>query len=341
MKYLSQLQPGKLKDKICLLRLDFNTEDNWRLEASLPTIKFLAKNCKAVVILSHKGRPNDFENSLSLRPVAKTLSKFLKRTVVFAPHFRFLEIRDLVRASPKGSIFLLENLRFLSGEAEDSSALAEHLAMLGDIYVNDAFAVSHRANASVTAITEFLPSYAGFELEAEIKNLSKVMKSPKKPLAVILGGSKIEDKLSVYENLKKKADIFLIGGALTEPLLKKLKSYQKVLLPSAVKMENGLVQDIDGETVKLFCQAISQAKTILWNGPVGNIDKSKYRSATRTIARCVAENKKAFKIVGGGETVMFLKKLKLDKQINFISTGGGAMLDFLAGKKLPGIEALK
>ena len=349
IKYLRNISPAKLKNKICLLRLDFNTEDNWRLEASLPTIKFLAKNCRAVVILSHKGRPLDnaqgkpagFDRKFSLRANAGVLSKDLKKTVVFTPHFRFQEIGNLVRSSPAGSVFLLENLRFLKEEEENNSVLGEHLASVGDFYVNDAFAVSHRTNASVVALAKLLPSYAGLELEAEIKNLSRVMKNPKEPLVVILGGSKIEDKLGVYENLKKKAAAFLIGGALNEKLIKKLRSHKKLLLPSGFKKERGIVQDIDFETAEKFCLLISKAKTILWNGPMGNIDNSKYRNTTRIVAQCIAKNKKAFKIVGGGETVMFLKKLKLDKKIDFISTGGGALLDFLAGKKLPGIEALK
>lgn len=340
IKYLRNLKPASFKNKICLLRLDFNTEDNWRLQASLPTIQFLLKRCRAVVILSHKGKPNGFDKKLSLRPVVKELKTALKKPVVFLPHFRFREIASLVRSAPPRSLFLLENLRFLEGEADNSKILAEHLAMLGDVYVNDAFAVSHRVNASVVAITESLPSYAGLELEAEIKNLSAVMKKPKKPFVVILGGLKIEDKLRVVKNLKNKAEVFLIGGAFTDTILSKLKS-PKILLPRDFRRDAGVIRDLGPKSLSDFVKAINKAKTIIWNGPIGDIGQKRFQNGTRVIAGAVVKNRQAFKVVGGGETVMFLKKLKLDKKINFISTGGGAMLDFLAGKKLPGIEVFK
>jgi len=339
MRYLKLQEPGNLKNKICLLRLDFNAEDNWRINASLPTIQLLIKNCRAVVILSHKGRPNGFQKSLSLRPFVKILTNLLKKPIIFVPHFHFKIIKDLISASPHGSLFLLENLRFLKEETENNTAFAEHLAMLGDIYVNDAFAVSHRANTSVTAIAKFLPSYAGLELEMEIKNLSQAIKNPKKPLVVILGGLKIEDKLRVVKNLEKKASAFLIGGALNKKLLK-LK-LPKVIWPIDYKMGNGAIKDIGDKSIALFRVEIKKAGTIIWNGPVGDIGRKKFETGTKEIAKAVSQNKRAFKIVGGGETVMFLKKMKLDRKINFTSTGGGAMLEFLAGKKLPGIEALK
>ena len=305
----------------------------------MPTIQFLQKNCRAVVILSHKGRPKGFEMGLSLKSTTKMLSRESKRKVAFLPHFHFDEIKELVQASPHGSIFLLENLRFLEGEAENNEILAECLASLGDFYVNDAFAVSHRANASIVAITRFLKSYAGFEFEAEIKNLSRVMRSPEKPLVVVLGGAKIEDKLQVFENLKDKASAFLIGGALTPEIMKKLRS-PKMILPVDFKKEGDGIRDIGLKSIKLFGEEIKKARTIIWNGPLGNIDDKRFREGTKAIAKSIAENKKAYQVIGGGETVMFLKKLKLDKKIDFISTGGGAMLEFLAGEKLPGIEAL-
>lgn len=341
MRYLSKLKAKDLSGKVCLLRLDFNTEDNWRMEACAPTIKFLAKNCKATVILSHKGRPSGYGKSLSLRPLRRALHKLIGREIVFVPHFRFLEIKDLISASPAGSVFLLENLRFLDGEAENNPVLAEHLASLGDIYVNDAFAVSHRANASVVAITKFLKSYAGLKFEEEMKNLSRAITKPAKPLIAILGGAKIEDKLGVYENLKKPAYKFLIGGALDEKILKNLRAKEKILLPVDFKKSEKVIKDIGVRSVKMFEEELKSAKTIIWNGPVGDIRYEKFSGGTMAVAKSVSKNKKAFKVVGGGETVMFLKKLKLDKKIDFISTGGGAMLEFLAGKKLPGIEALK
>src|SRR3989344_1547302 len=345
--YIKNVKVSELENKICLLRLDFNTEDNWRMRASLPTIHFLSRNCRVTVILSHKGRPfgnaqgnpNSFDKKLSLRLVAANLKKELKKPVIFIPHFRFKEIKKLIRVSPKGSVFLLENLRFLKGESRNSIELAGKLAGLGDIYINDAFAVSHRPNASVAGIAGFLPSYAGLELEAEIKNLSRIMKNPKKPLVIILGGIKIKDKLGVYRNLKNKAETFLIGGALTPKILK-LK-LPKVVWSEDFLKKNGIIKDIGRRRIAKFKSEIKKAGTIVWKGPGGGIYQKQFQKGTEEIARALARNKKAFTAVGGGETVMFLKKLKLDKKMDFISTGGGAMLDFLAGQKLPGIEALK
>jgi 3-phosphoglycerate kinase len=339
VRFLTQLKPVNLKNKICLLRLDLNTEDNWRLLASLPTLKFLTANCRAVIILSHKGRPVGFEKKLSLRKYSVELKKLLGKIVIFIPHFRFEEIKNLVESSPQGSIFLLENLRFLKEEGDNNPVLAEHLASLGNFYVNEAFAVSHRANTSVVAVTEYLPSYAGFGLESEIKNLSKVMQKPAQPLVVVLGGLKIEDKLGIYHNLKKQASAFLIGGALDKNVLK--LQLPKLVIPVDFKYEKGIIRDIGPKSVKLFQKHIKSAKTILWNGPLGNINKKRFEAGTRAIAKAIAANKEAFKVTGGGETVTYLKKLKLDKKFDFVSTGGGAMLEFLAGKKLPGLEALR
>jgi 3-phosphoglycerate kinase len=342
MQYLRSLKAAGLKDKIVLLRLDFNTEDDWRIKAALPTVKFLSKNCKSTVILSHKGRPERFDMSLSLFKKSESLKKLLHKKVNFIDHFNFGKAKKEINAAPKGSIFLFENLRFLKGEAENDLMLAKNLALLGDLYVNDAFAVSHRANASVTAITKFMPSYAGFELETEIKNLSKVMKNPKRPLVIILGGLKIEDKLQVYKNLKNKASAFLIGGALNKKLLK-LK-LPKIIWPVDFLTEDGTlsgeIRDIGPRSIELFKKEIRRGRAIIWNGPLGDITKKHFENGTKEIARAIAANKKAYKVAGGGETIMFLKKLKLDKKINFLSTGGGAMLEFLAGKKLPGIKAL-
>lgn len=338
MRYLKDLARKNLKKKTAILRLDFNTEDNWRMVASVPTVNFLRRKCRAVVILSHWGRPAGFEASLCLKKKAQSLSKLIKKTVVFVPHFRFKEIQKWIDASPAGSVFLLENLRFLKGESENSDQLASQLATLGDFYVNDAFAVSHRTAASVVSLPKLLPRYAGFELEAELKSLGRVMKNPKRPLVVVLGGLKIEDKLDLARNLEKKASAFLIGGALTLSILK--DNIRKAVWPVDFRKENGTIKDIGDKTEKLFSGKIKEAKTIIWNGPVGDIGRKEFRSGTQAIARAIAKNNAAFTVVGGGETVMFLKNLKLDKKIDFISTGGGAMLDFLAGKALPGIRAL-
>lgn len=338
MRYLKDLR-GNFTKKTALLRLDFNTDGDWRIKAAIPTIKFLLKRFKTIIIISHKGRPELFDHQFSLTNESKILEKLLHKKISFIDNFNFEKIRKNVHVAKPKSIFLLENLRFLKGESENDLMLAKKLASLGDIYVNDAFAVSHRANASIAGIAKFIKSFAGLEFESEIRNLSQIMKRPKKPLIVILGGLKIKDKLSVYDNLKSKASVFLIGGALDSNLLK--IKLPKLLMPIDFLKENGAICDIGPKTIELFKNEIKKARTVIWNGPVGDIRKKQYESATREIAKSIAANKKAFKVIGGGETVMFVKKMKLDKKISFISTGGGAMLNFLAGKDLPGIKALK
>ncbi|MBU6141568.1 phosphoglycerate kinase [Patescibacteria group bacterium] len=338
MRLLRSLPLSRLKNKVAILRLDFNTEDNWRMDASLPTVRYLARHCAAVMIVSHKGRPKGFEEKLSLRRIARVLAGKLEQKVNFMPDFDFRAITAQVRTAPKGSIFMLENLRFLPGESKNDPRLAKQLASLGDLYINDAFAVSHRANASVVAITKYLPSYAGFEVEQEVNHLGQAIRHPKKPLVIILGGAKIDDKLRVYDNLKSKASVFLIGGALTDDIIRTL-ARPKIVFPTDFRTINTDIRDIGPKTAKEYCKIIRTAKTILWNGPVGDINHKRFAQGTIALARCVAKNRNS--IVGGGETVMFLKKLKLDNKIGFISTGGGAMLDFIAGMKLPGLEALK
>ncbi len=359
---LNKVRPELLKGTV-LLRLDFNTEDEWRLEAAIPTIKFLLRKADRIVILSHRGRPNGFEKRLSLKKDAVNLQRLLKKEVNFIPYFRFAEIKKFIKAGPRKSIFVLENLRFLKGEEENDRRLAKNLASLGDFYVNDAFAVSHRKNASVVALTQFLPSYAGLELEKEIKFLSHIMGRPKKPLVIILGGAKAHDKLGVLKFFRNKADWFLLGGAAANTLLwvrgadvkkslidtekadkkmlKMVSCYKNLVLPVDYRLSQNQILDIGPKTEKIFVSKIRPARTIIWSGPLGMIEKKKFSQGTLTVAKAIAVNKKAFSVAGGGETVMFLKKHRLDKKFSFISTGGGAMLDFLAGEKLPGIEALR
>lgn len=354
-----------------VLRLDFNTKDTWRMEASLPTVEFLLHHAAKVVIISHRGRPkgvrmqkgvpSGFEKSLSLRADAKSLQSLIKRPVTFIPHFRFDEIRTEIALAPRGSVFMLENLRFVKDEEENSDAFARDLASLGDYYVNDAFAVSHRANASVVAITRHLPRYAGFELEKEITHLGMLARHPKRPLVMIFGGAKAGDKLPVMHYFRKKTDCFILSGALSNtvlrakgigvgksltdehplPIINEIIGYPNLVLPIDYQVRNDKILDIGPKTIKYFGEKIRSARTIIWNGPLGMIEKKPFDKGTLGVAKLVAKNKRAFSVLGGGETIMFLKRHKLDKHIKLISTGGGAMLDFLAGKKLPGIEALK
>ncbi len=346
-----------------LLRLDFNTEDEWRMEALLPTIRFLSRIARAVVIVSHRGRPNGaVVPELSLKSDALQLKKLLRKNVTFIPHFRFSEIKKVIHASSHGAIFLLENIRFLKSEMAMDAKLARDLASLADYYVNDAFAVSHRDETSMTGVPLLLPSYAGFELEKELAVLPRLCANPKKPLVVVLGGGKTKDKLGVIRALEHNTSVFLLGGAAANailylrgvdvgksrrdengsnlPALQRVARMKKVIVPSDWRKSNDAILDIGAKAAAEFVKHIAVARTILWSGPMGLIEKKSFCKGTLAIARAIAANRKAFSVAGGGETVMFLKKNKLDKKFKFISTGGGAMLDFLAGKRLPGIEAL-
>jgi phosphoglycerate kinase len=297
----------------------------------------------------------------SLKKDAGHLSRLLKKKIVFVDHFDFARTKKTVGASPLGSVFLLENLRFVKGEEKNDPKFARLLASLGDFYVNDAFAVSHRANASVVAVTKYLPSYAGIELEAEIAHLSRAMMRPKRPLVMIVGGAKVSDKLGVLRFFRKKADRFLLGGGPANTMLalrgvdvknslkdeggdiaaiKKIARYPNLVLPVDYAWKQDRILDIGPKTGALFAKKIKEARTIVWSGPLGLIDERPYERGSLVVAKAIAKNRKALSVAGGGETVMFLKRVRLDKKFTFISTGGGAMLDFLAGEKLPGIVAL-
>jgi len=362
MKYLSRTSPSKLRGTV-LVRLDFNTVDEWRMRAALPTLNLLLRRAARIVILSHRGRPRKNEPRLSLRKDGVALSRMLRQKVNFIPHFRFEEIKRTLAVAPASSIFLLENLRFQKGERANSARFARKLAGLADYYVNDSFAVDHRADASLVAITRFLPAYVGLGLEQELNILSKVLRRPDKPLVLVIGGGKAEDKLGVVEYFRRRADVILIGGAAANTLLyirgvnvgeslmdettedygryRRILKYPNLFLPLDWEEKKGRILDIGPRTRSIFSQKIKAARMIIWAGPMGYIENPRFAQGNLAIARAIIANQRAFSVTGGGETVMFLKKHGLDKKFSFISTGGGAMIDFLAGKKLPGIEALK
>ena len=362
MKLIEKTPREKLKG-VALLRLDFNSEDNWRMKAAIPTIRHLLGSARVLVIMSHKGRPDGFKKNLSLKNDARNLAKLLHRKITFIPHFDFELIKKEIDRASDGSIYLLENLRFLPGEEKNSAEFGKKLASLGDYYVNEAFAVSHRAHASVSAITRYLPSYAGLGFAREVLVLCEVMNAPKKPLVVVLGGGKAGDKLGVLKFLKNRADKFLLGGAPANTLsmldgvkvgkslvendkkrlkaLKAILAYRNLILPIDFRRSGNSIFDIGPHTEEIFMEEIKKAKTLIWNGPVGYFEDKLFANGSLAIVRAVKKNKKLFSIVGGGETVTFLKKYKMTGAFSFVSTGGGAMLDFLAGKKLPGITALE
>jgi phosphoglycerate kinase len=358
-----------LAGKTVLVRTDFNVEtprDSLRLEKSLHTIKYLLAQRAKVVIISHRGRPEgSVVHELSLRCVVPFLRRKASQSIFLFDHFNFDHIKAQIAASRPGSLFMLENIRFLSGEESvdsvEAKQLAKKLATLGDYYVNDAFAVTHHPAVSLTELPKLLPKYAGFLMLDEIKNLTKVMKKPAKPLIVIVGGGKAADKFSVIKNLHKKADKFLVGGVLANTFFRekgmdtgyskidvsiassvhKMLNDKKIVLPLDWMTEKrGKICDVGPLAVKQFADLIKGSKTIIWNGPPGIFEDPECRSGTAAIAKAIIQSD-AFSVVGGGETTQYLMQARLIDKFNFVSTGGGAMLAFLGGKKLPGIEALK
>ncbi len=377
------LKDVDIKNRRVLLRADFNVPidsegnliDSSRIEQTLHTIRELTDGKAAkIIMMSHLGRPDGkpVEN-LRLNPVAKCLKELLKEEVTKLDDCAGQQVRQQVQDS-KTKLVLLENLRFHPEEEKNDPQFAKELAKLGEVYVNDAFGACHRSHASVDAITKYLPSCAGLLLEKEVTALSKLFK-PKKPLAVVLGGSKVSDKIGLIENIGRRADTILIGGAMAFTFLKaqgketglnkvetgRLEyaaniSMKNIKLPTdfiiADKVDesataarsktipkNGYALDIGEDTTTEFCKEISKAKTIIWNGPMGVFEIEKFANGTKKIGEAIAQAD-AETVAGGGDTVAAIEKLKL-KGFTHVSTGGGAMLEFLEGRKLPGIMALE
>jgi len=329
MQFLSQIKKEDLAGKTCLLRVNLDIKnpekDSSRLEAAIPTVKFLLENGAKPLILSHRGRPQA-ENSNQI-----DLSKFTLEPLV-----------KILSERVGQKIDYLENLRLDPREQENDETFAKELASKGDIYINDDFATSCRANASVSAITKFLPSYAGLWLEKEIKNLEKAIINPQKPLVVIIGGVKFDDKLGMVKNFQDKADFFLVGSAYVD-LQDDLLKNPKVIMPTDWTGESNLKLDIGPKTIEQFCKIISTAKTVIWNGPLGMFEDLKYLEGSKKIAEAIISSG-AFSIIGGGDTDQLLNQLKIKDKFSFVSTGGASMLAFLAGDPptggLPGLEAL-
>ncbi len=381
MKLRSISSVKNLKGKRVLVRIDANVPivgglvvdgPHGRIAQAAKGIAWLSKKGARVIVMSHLGRPKGKKNKAdSLTPVAARLEQLLKRKVLF----------NQTDGLKNGQIALLENLRFDPREEKNDKEFAKELANLADIYVNDAFGVSHRAHASVEAITRFLPSYAGPLLVEEVKQLSKLTTNPKRPMVIVLGGAKLETKIDVLTHLAPMADHLLIGGAIAttflaaqgrkmgksfyEPEYEKtaraiLKKFgKKILLPMDVRVVKDLkrdlhprnlsvtqlgatdvVVDIGQRSMRAYVRQLQGAKTIVWNGPFGVCEVSQFCESTQWLARVIAGLNAPMKVVGGGDTLPIIESLKIATRFTHVSTGGGAMLEFLAGKKLPGIMPL-
>jgi len=345
MKTLKNLD---LKGKRVLVRCDFNVplrkqgliSDDFRIKESVPTINYLIKAGSKVILMSHLGRPGGkVVEELSLQPIRDKLIEYLDLSIIKAPDCVGKEIEKQTWAMAAGEILLLENLRFHKEEEENDDNFARELAKLGDFYINDAFGASHRNHASIVGVPRYLPSAAGFLLEKEIKVLTDLMENPKKPLVAIIGGAKVETKTKVINRMSERADAVLIGGLIKRGIDEKgikLKRPDKIVFP----LDNIEGKDIGPRTVELFREKIFSAKTVFFNGVVGMTEEERFAKGTEGVLRAIIKSG-AFSVVGGGETVDFINKIGLIEKFNHVSTGGGAMLEFLSGTKLPGIEALK
>ena len=359
MKFLRELKD--LNGLKVLLRLDFNVPiegvnilDDFRIKKVIPTIRHLQEKGSKIIIISHIETPKD---SPSLNPVYLYLKK-IGIECFFLKNYKnaLFEIEKL----PFGGIIILENLREHEGEKKNDKKFAKELASLGDIYVNEAFAVSHRSHASVSAITEFIPSYAGFLFEDEIKHLSTAF-NPDNPSLFILGGAKFETKLPLIEKFINIFDKVFVGGALANNFFKedgkeigkslvspenfnlsRFVGNPRLMLPSDSVINDDMILDVGQKTVELLIREINKAKYILWNGPLGEYEKG-YKKPTLEIAKAIAETTQTGvkSVLGGGDTIATIRELDIENRFTFVSTGGGAMLEFLADGTLPGIEALE
>lgn len=365
-----------ITDKRVFMRVDFNVPlkeeggktivaDDTRIQEALPTIKYAMSKGAKIILASHLGRPKGVTPEFSLEPVATHLSNLLGVDVVLTDDCVGDGIEMIAKHLRASQVILLENLRFHAEEEKNDTNFARELANLGEIYITDAFGTTHRKHASTYGVPQVMPLRGcGYLIKKELQFLNQLLEQPKKPFVVVLGGSKVSDKIKTIENLFLHADTILIGGAMshafrlaaggyTLPAGAKAPSpedieFARQLLQKAAKHEVGILLptddvkgfDIGPKTIERFVAAISEAKTVFWNGPVGMFEKSEYAAGTMAIAKAMAATK-GLKVVGGGDTVAAVNVAGVASQMSHISTGGGATLEFLEGKGLPGINILQ
>jgi len=345
---MKPLRDFKFKNKRVLVRCDFNTPldeegnilDDFRIKQSIPTIKYLMEKGAKIILMSHLGRPDGkVVEGLRLTPVQSKLREYLNIPLTKAEDCIGKKVEGLTFNLEPGGVLLLENLRFHKEEEENDENFAKELAKLGEIYVNDAFSASHRAHASIVGVPKYIPAAAGFLLEKEVKVLSQIIKNPKRPLLVIIGGSKVGDKAKMAAKLSEIADFLLVGNLVAKEIETqkiKMKFPEKIFYP--LDDRNSL--DIGEKTIKAFKEKILKARTVFWAGPLGKIEDEEYQKGTKEVTETIVKSD-AFSVVGGGDTIEFINKIGLIEKFGHVSVGGGAMLDFLSGKKLPGLEVLK
>ena len=382
-----------LKNKKVLLRVDLNVPmkngsitESSRIEKIIPTIKILIERQAKIIILSHIGRPKGkIKKGMTLEPISKKLASLLNKEIIFNKNKinknTLLEIDKI----PNGSIMMLENIRFNQGEETNDNSFSKKLSNLGDIYVNDAFSCSHRSHSSVEGITKHIPSYFGIQITEEIEALKKITSEIKKPITLIIGGSKISTKINIINNLIKKFNnIIIVGGmantmlkhagykvgkslcenncdSLVKKILENSRKYKcNITLPIDVVVsdnieglgsnknikevkKNEMILDIGPKTILIIKKIIEKSNTILWNGPAGYFENPNFENGTKEILEIISKktlDDDCFSVAGGGETVAAINKFKKINSFKFVSTAGGAFLEHLEGKTLPGIKAI-
>jgi len=383
-----------LNQKKVLLRLDLNVPlkngiitDQTRINKIIPIINFLLSNNSQIIVISHVGRPKGKRNKdLSLKPICESLEKKINRKIRIINDDIFkLKKEDLFKDHNEQIVFL-ENIRFYEEEEKNDTSFAKHLAQLADLFVNDAFSCSHRAHASICKITEFIPSFAGLQLETEISALKKVTTDIKKPTTCIIGGSKISTKIGIIKNLITKFDnIIIVGGMannfishegnqigksikdencekIINDIFEASKNYScKITYPVDVLVgknmndqsqakeiskikDDDFILDIGPKTVNKIKNIVEISKTILWNGPAGYFENPNFANGSFEIAKAITKKNKErsiYSVVGGGDTIALINQINVFNDFDFVSTAGGAFLEYLEGKELPGIKALK
>mgnify|MGYP006282269329 FL=1 len=375
--------------KHVLVRVDFNVPiedgevgDDGRMEAAMPTIKYLLDQGAALILCSHLGRPKgQVDPALSLRPVADHLDEMIDVPVSFAEDCIGPEAESAAEALQPGQILVLENTRFHAGEKANDPDMARHLASLADVFVNDAFGTAHRAHASNVGVTDYLPTVAGYLIEKEIEYLGNALENPERPFVAILGGAKISGKIEAISSLLEKADQILIGGGIANTFFK-AKGYSlgdSLVEDDALDIAEALLEkggdvlhlpvdviiadkfdadaesktmdvgdvpdgwqilDLGPKTVEIYADIVAQAKTVAWNGPLGVFEFEKFAQGTFGVAQAVADSP-AVSIIGGGESAAAIRKSGLTEKVSHVSTGGGASLQMLEGKELPGLAAVE
>ncbi|MBR5672516.1 MAG: phosphoglycerate kinase [Spirochaetales bacterium] len=390
---LNTIRDADLTGKRVLIRVDFNVplkegvvKDDTRIRAALPTIEYiLSQKGASLVVMSHFGRPKGKKNpEFSMAPIGKRFAELLGKPVKVAPDVIGPEVEAEVKALKAGEVLLLENVRFYPDEEANNPEYAKALASYGDVYVNDAFGTAHRAHASTEGVAHFLPSYAGFLIEKEVKFMAPLLENPEHPFVAIIGGAKVSSKIGVLQSLLRTCDTMVIGGGMAYTFLtvqghkvgkslvesdyldtaqdflkaaaeKKVnvilpvdhiaaEAFEENAAPVAVDgvdiPDNLMGMDVGPKTIALIKDAVSKAKSVVWNGPLGVFEFDSFAKGTLDIAKAVADCK-GTTVVGGGDSVAAVNKFGLADKLSHVSTGGGASLEFLQGLPLPGIVALQ